>query len=199
MSTATDLRTAAPPTPAVAPRRGTGTHRPVRQDPAERRRALYHLASPVSVLTTGPEGRMHGTTASTVTLVSREPLLVGVALRAGSSFARLAAAEGRFAINVLRSEQADVARRFADSGRPDGSAQFAGLPWTADPYAHAPLIAGALAHYTCRFHSVHTAGDSELLLGYVVRATADAGLPLLSYAGGLYAGSLLPAKEDTAS
>lgn len=180
---------------AVRPR----ARRPVRQDPAQRRRALYHLASPVSVLTTGPEDRMHGTTASTVTLVSREPLLVGVVLRAGSSFARRAAAEGRFAINVLAGGQADVARRFADRARPDGSAQFAGLAWTADPYAHAPLIAGALAHYTCRFHSAHPAGDSELLLGHVVRATADEGLPLFSYAGGLYAGSLRPAKEAVAS
>ncbi|MGW8065151.1 flavin reductase family protein [Streptomyces ziwulingensis] len=178
---------------------GPRTRRPVRQDPAERRRALYHLASPVSVLTTGPESRMHGTTASTVTLVSREPLLVGVVLRAGSSFARRAAATGRFAINVLGGDQAEVARRFADSGRPDGSAQFAGLAWTADPYAQAPLIAGALAHYTCRFHSAHAAGDSELLLGHVVRARADEGLPLLSYAGRLRAGTLHPAKEAAAS
>ncbi|MET7607261.1 flavin reductase family protein [Streptomyces avermitilis] len=184
MSTATEVR---------APRR------PVRQDPAERRRALYHLASPVSVLTVGPEERLHGTTASTVTLVSREPLLVGVVLRAGSSFARLAAAEGRFAINVLSDEQAEVARHFADSGRPDGSEQFAGLAWTADSYAHAPLIAGALAHYTCRFHSAHAAGDSELLLGHVVRARTSDGLPLFSYAGGLVAGSLRPAKEAAAS
>ncbi|MFF3917278.1 flavin reductase family protein [Streptomyces sp. NPDC001852] len=177
----------------------TEVRRPVRQDPAERRRALYHLASPVSLLTTGPEDQMHGTTASTVTLVSREPLLVGVVLRAGSSFARLAAAEGRFAINVLGAEQADVARRFADSSRPDGDAAFAGLAWTADRYAHAPLVAGALAHYVCRFHSAHPAGDSELLLGHVVRATADDGIPLLSYAGGLYAGSLRSAKEAAAS
>ncbi|MBV2355213.1 flavin reductase family protein [Streptomyces sp. J2-1] len=177
----------------------TGVRRPVRQDPDERRRALYHLASPVSVLTTGPEDRMHGTTASTVTLVSRSPLLVGVVLRAGSSFARLAAAEGRYAINVLGAEQADVARRFAHSGRPDGNAAFDGLAWTSDGYAHAPLIAGALAHYVCRFHTAHTAGDSELLLGYVVRATADRGLPLFSYTGGLYAGSLRPAKEAAAS
>ncbi|MFJ9815454.1 flavin reductase family protein [Streptomyces sp. NPDC101151] len=178
----------------------TDVRRPIRQDPDERRRALYHLASPVSVLTTGPEDRMHGTTASTVTLVSRAPLLVGVVLRAGSSFARRAAAEGRFAINVLGGDQADVARRFAESGRPDGDAAFAGLAWTADRYAHAPLVAGALAHYVCRFHSAHAAGDSELLLGHVVRATADnAQLPLFSYAGGLFAGSLRPAKEAAAS
>lgn len=184
MSTVTELRSA---------------RRPVRQDPAQRRRALYHLASPVSVLTVGHEGTAHGTTASTVTLVSRVPLLVGVVLGADSSFARLAAAEGRFAINVLGGEQADVARHFADSARLVGDGQFAGLAWTADSYAHAPLIVGALAHYTCRFHSAHATGDSELLLGYVVRATAGEGPPLLSYAGGLFAGALRPVKETSAS
>lgn len=178
---------------------GPRARRPARQDPAERRRALYHLASGVSVLTTGPEERMHGTTASTVTLVSREPLLVGVVLRAGSSFARRAAAEGRFAVNVLGAGQAGVARRFADRDRPEGRAQFAGLAWTTDPYARAPLLAGALAHCICRFHSVHTAGDSELLLGHVVRARADEGHPLLSYAGRLHAGTLHLAKEAAAS
>ncbi|MFP3991450.1 flavin reductase family protein [Streptomyces sp. E11-3] len=180
----------------------TQLRRPVRQDPAERRRALYHLASPVSVLTVSHAGQLHGTTASTVTLVSREPLLVGVALRAGSSFGRLAAAEGRFVVNVLDAHQGDLARWFADSGRPDGSAQFDGMAWTADSYAHAPRLTGALAHYTCRVHSSHRAGDSEVLLGYVVRASADERPPLFSYSGGLFAGSLHPArttKETSAS
>ncbi len=184
MSTATRART-----------EPVGVRRPVRQDPAERRKALYHLASPVSVLTVGHGTQLHGTTASTVTLVSREPLLLGVVLRSGSSFARLAAAEGRFAINVLSAQQGDLARWFADSSRPDGSEQFAGLAWTADSYAHAPLLAGALAHYTCRLYGTQRTGDSELVLGHVVRATAADAAPLLSYAGGLFAGSLHPSRS----
>ncbi|MFC9429555.1 flavin reductase family protein [Streptomyces sp. NPDC056987] len=172
---------------------------PVRQDPAERRRGMYHLASPVSVLTVATEERTHGTTASTVTLVSRTPLLVGVVLRTGSSFVGLAAREGRFAINVLAGEQADVARWFADSGRPQGSEQFDGLSWQPDTYAKAPLLAGALAHYSCRFHSQQSVGDGELILGHVVRVRTADGPPLLSYAGGLYAGHLRAAPEKSAT
>jgi flavin reductase len=173
-----------------------------RQDPVERRRALYHLASPVSVLTVNDAGRLHGTTASTVTLVCREPLLLGVSLRAGSSFARLAVRAGRFAVSVLGAHQADVARWFADGSRPDGAGQFASLPCAADPYTGAPLLAGALAHYVCRVHATTALGDSEVVLGRVVRATADEGSPLLSYTGRLFAGSLCPAppsKETPAS
>jgi flavin reductase (DIM6/NTAB) family NADH-FMN oxidoreductase RutF len=171
-----------------------GARRWVRQDPAERRKALYHLASPVSVLAVSHEGQLHGTTASTVTLVSREPLLLGVCLRAGSSFGRLAVAEGRFTVSVLNSEQAALARWFADGSRPDGSEQFDGLDWTPDSYAHAPLLTGALAHYTCRVHSSHPAGDSTLLLGHVARAHPGGGAPLFSYAGDLFASTLRPAR-----
>lgn len=106
--------------------------RPARQDPAERRRALYHLASPVSVLTVNRDGHLHGTTASTVTLISKDPLLLGVCLRVGSSFAQLAKEEGRFAVNVLGAQQAELAQRFAGR-RPDGLGQFAGVQWSPAP------------------------------------------------------------------
>ncbi|WP_327067869.1 flavin reductase family protein [Kitasatospora sp. NBC_01302] len=165
--------------------------RPARQDPAERRRALYHLASPVSVLTVNRDGHLHGTTASTVTLISKDPLLLGVCLRVGSSFAQLAGEEGRFAVNVLGAQQADLAQRFA-SRRPDGGGQFAGLRWSPAPYAGAPLLAGALAHYVCRVHGTLPLGDSLVLLGRVVHATAVEDSPLLSYSGALFAGSLQP-------
>jgi flavin reductase (DIM6/NTAB) family NADH-FMN oxidoreductase RutF len=174
--------------------------RPVRQDSWARRQALYHLASPVSVLTvrTGQD-LLHGTTASTVTLVSREPLLLGVCLRAGSQFARLAVQEGRFAVNVLSAGQADLATHFATSSR-HGEGQFAGTGWSAAPYAGAPLLEGALAHYDCRVHATHPLGDGLVLVGQVVHATASPQAPLLSYTGALFAGALHPVtapKETT--
>ena len=178
---------------APAPAPGAPAARPHPQDPAERRRALYHLASPVSVLTVSHAGHLHGSTASTATLVSRDPLLLGVSLRANSVFLKLALAEGRFAANVLGAHQADLARHFASGDRPDGAGQFAGTEWTRASYGGAPLLSGALAHYTCRVHGSYPLGDSVVLLGRVVRATAGEGSPLLSYSGGLFAGSLCPA------
>jgi len=168
-------------------------------DPAERRRALRHLASPVSVLTVSHSDRLHGTTVSTVTTVSLSPLILGVCLKGGSVFAELAAAEGRFSVNVLGGTQGSVARWFADSSRPDGAEQFAGLPWHADPYGRAPLLEGALAHYTCRLVGSTVVGDHEVLLGRVVHAVTGDGDPLLSFAGGLFAGALNPVapRNDT--
>ncbi|MER8187618.1 flavin reductase family protein [Kitasatospora sp. NPDC094015] len=176
MSTAAEVRTA--PSPAQL-----------------RRRALRHLASPVSVLTVSHEGRLHGTTVSTVTTVSLTPLILGACLKSGSVLAELAVAEGRFAVNVLGGDQGPVARWFADSSRPDGARQFDGLPWTSAPYADAPLLEGSLAHYACRVTECVRVGDHEVLLGQVVHAATGEGAPLLSFAGGLFGGALQPAQD----
>ncbi|MFE9022702.1 flavin reductase family protein [Streptomyces sp. NPDC007808] len=156
-------------------------------------RPLRHLASAVSVLTVRHQGDPHGTTASSVTAVSQMPPLLGVCLRTGSTFARLAAAEGRFVVNVLDASQTAVARRFADPARPDGDEQFTDVPWSTDPYADAPLLAGALAHYSCRVFAVPRVGDHDVLLGHVTRAAVHQGVPLLSYAGDMFAGAIPPA------
>ncbi|MFJ9520395.1 flavin reductase family protein [Kitasatospora sp. NPDC101801] len=171
------------------------TAEPIRRttaDPVQRRRALRHLACPVSVLTVSHQGRLHGTTASQVTTVSQRPLIVGASLKAGSVLAELAAGAGRFGINVVGGGQSGTARWFADSSRPDGAAQFAGLDWRPARYSGAPLLDGALAHIDCRVAGRIRVGDHEVLLGRVVHATAGEGEPLLSFAGGLYVGALLP-------
>ncbi|MFF9145951.1 flavin reductase family protein [Streptomyces sp. NPDC014861] len=160
-----------------------------------RRRAVYHLAAPVAVLTVRHGDVLHGTTVSTVSTVSREPLLLGASLRRGSQFAELALAAGRYAVNVLAGDQADLARYFADGSRPGGAAQFAGLAWEPGPYAHAPLLGGALAHYTCRLAGSTSVGSQEVLIGHVTHAVSGDGDPLLSYAGGLYSGPLTPVRD----
>ncbi|WP_053084702.1 flavin reductase family protein [Streptomyces viridochromogenes] len=151
--------------------------------------AVGLLAAPVTVLTVCHDGRVHGTTVSALTTVSRTPLLLTASLREGSDLAQLALAEGRFAVNVLSGGQRAVARRFADRDRPAGAAQFEGFAWRTDRYSGAPLLDGALAHYACRVRGSFLVGDHEVLLGLVVRADAGlSGLPLLSYDGELLAG-----------
>ncbi|MEU1089963.1 flavin reductase family protein [Streptomyces sp. NPDC005576] len=159
----------------------------------QHRRALRKLAAPVSVLTVCHDGQPHGTTVSTVTTCSHEPLLLGTYLRGGSAFAGLASGAGRFVVNVLNASQADLARYFADRSRPLGYPQFAGLSWSDDPYSGAPLLEGALAAYSCRLFGRSEVGDHELLLGHVTHVSVGEGEPLLSYTGGLFAGPLSPA------
>ncbi|MER5739754.1 MULTISPECIES: flavin reductase family protein [unclassified Streptomyces] len=158
-------------------------------------RALRRLASLVSVLTAEHEGHRHGTTVSTVVRISHRPQVLGVCLKPDSVLAKLATAEGRFAVNVLSGGQGRLARHFADTSRPDGAAQFHGVDWDPAAYSGAPLFRGALAHYDCRVVGCFRVGDHELLLGAVVHAATAEGDPLLSSAGELFAGRLIPVAE----
>ncbi|WP_445518051.1 flavin reductase family protein [Streptomyces sp. NEAU-174] len=156
----------------------------------ERRRAVRHLAAAVAVVTVHHKGAVHGTTVSSLTTVSHEPLLLGVCLRPGSVFADLACAATRFTVNVLGSDQAHLARWFADRLRPKGAEQFDRLGCHEDPYTKAPRLDGALAHFSCRVSGRTPIGDHEVLLAHVLRATARGGAPLLSFAGQICGGPL---------
>ncbi|MFE2140651.1 flavin reductase family protein [Streptomyces sp. NPDC059456] len=175
--------------PAAPPATRTVELRPHRyEDADEARRALRRLASAVTVLTVdGGAGARHGTTASSVVAVSREPLILGVCLSRTSAFTRLALRAGTFSVNVLGVGQGDVAGRFADPERPSGDAQFAGLAWTTDPLSGAPLLDGSLAHLSCRLLDRHQVGDHDLLLAEVTAGVHARATPMLSFAGRLHA------------
>ncbi|WP_228386457.1 flavin reductase family protein [Streptomyces katsurahamanus] len=171
-----------PLSPAVAP----PPTRPHTESMRRRRRALRHLASAVTVVTVRNGDRLHGATVGSATLVSRNPLLLGLCLRSGSATAGLIREEGRFAVNVLAGDQASVARFFSDPNRPLGAAQFAATGWDPAPGSGAPLLRGALAHFSCRIATQVLVGDHEVLLAHVHDAVARDGKPLLSYDGNLH-------------
>lgn len=158
------------------------------QSPAEEpgavqaRQALRRLASGVTVLTVN-RGRRHGTTASAVITVSRDPLVLGVCLSPSSSFAGMVRPVGRFTVNVLAAGQAPLAQRFADPDRPLGDAQFEGLDWSTDPLTGAPLLDGCLAHLACRALDWHQVGDHDLLLAEVLGGRHATGHPMIGFAG----------------
>ncbi|WP_432124308.1 flavin reductase family protein [Streptomyces sp. C10-9-1] len=184
----------AAPSDAV-PGRPDGTEPPEYGDPVAARTALRRLTSAVTVLTVdGGGGDRHGTTASSVVAISREPLVLGVALRPGSAFVRLVLRTGTFSVNVLAAGQGEDARRFADPGRSPGDAQFASVAWRADPLSGAPLLDGALAHLSCRVVDRRPVGDHDLLLAEVTGGAPAPGAPLLGFSGRLHtAGGLRPA------
>ena len=144
-------------------------------------RTVYRLTTGVTVLTAVHGDRAHGTTASAVFAVSREPLLIGVCLRTGSAFAELAAQAGRFAVNVLSGRQAAIADWFADPDRPAGYGQFAPVDWEPDAGSGAPLLRGAVAWLACRPTVSYPGGDHNILLAEVIGGDSGPGVPLLSY------------------
>jgi flavin reductase (DIM6/NTAB) family NADH-FMN oxidoreductase RutF len=153
--------------------------------PDEFRRVLGHFATGVTVVTTWDEGNQPtGLTASAVSSVSLDPPLVLVCVsNTAHSYAAFRPG-GKFAVNVLSSEQEAVARRFASSSLA-GAAKFDGVPYHRGALG-LPILTDALAELECSIVHAYPGGDHTIFVGQVEAADGrgDAGRdPLLYYRG----------------
>lgn len=147
--------------------------------PADFRHVLGHFASGVTVVTTlDGEDRPGGLTASAFTSLSLEPPLVLVCVDHKSQTYPALLERGRFAVNILQANQAEISRRFA-STRLD---KFDAVPHRISPLG-LPLIDEALAHIECTTVNTHVEGDHTIFVGLVERASAGGGEPLVYYRG----------------
>lgn len=147
----------------------------------EFRRLLGHFATGVTIVTTGRGSRdPSGLTVSAFTSLSLDPplVLVCIAHRAQSYAALLE--NGRFAVNILRSEQEPLSQRFA-STRQD---KFDGVAHHAGPLGQ-PILDGSLASMECDVVTTLVAGDHTIFVGRVGHAEVHGGDPLV-YHGGQY-------------
>jgi flavin reductase (DIM6/NTAB) family NADH-FMN oxidoreductase RutF len=128
-------------------------------------------------------------TANWITQVSFEPPLVVLAAEVESHTRALLEASGAFAVNILGSEQRELAgqlgRTFAK--HPAKTEEFA---WRPGPETGSPILESALSWVECRVVNSLAAGDHVVFLAEVVEAGAQReGKPLtLADAGFRYAG-----------
>jgi flavin reductase (DIM6/NTAB) family NADH-FMN oxidoreductase RutF len=144
-------------------------------DPSAFRTALSQFASGVTIVTAlDADGRDVGMTVTAFSSLSLDPPLVLLCIdRAASAAPALDACE-RFVVNILASDQAALARRFAEREveRFEGVALRRGLYNVA-------LLDGALAHLECHTHERTPGGDHTILMGAVDAAHVGNGAPLL--------------------
>lgn len=147
-------------------------------DPADFRRVIGHFMSGVTVVTTSHEGERFGVTVSAVSSVSLEPPTLLVCLNRGLPTADAVAASGRFAVNILAEEHAELATQFA-TRHPDkfrGTTVFDGMSGT-------PLLGEALAHFECQVEDTITAATHTVFIGRVQAAHSNVGRPLAYFCG----------------
>src|SRR5207248_7798777 len=158
--------------------RSAGDERPA-FDQRQFRDALAQFPTGVTIVCTrAPSGRYVGFTANSFNSVSLEPpLILWTIARRSASLATFEAAE-RYAVNVLSSEQADLARRFS---RPHAD-RFAGVAHRLG-WSDAPLIDGCVAWLECRHHARHSAGDHVVFVGEVVTVERARGHALMFHQG----------------
>jgi flavin reductase (DIM6/NTAB) family NADH-FMN oxidoreductase RutF len=149
-------------------------------DDARFRDVMGHFATGVAVVTVYAQEGPAGLTTNAVTSVSLHPPLVLVCIDNGSRTLPLIRAAGRYAVNVLRAGQQDLAAVFAS--KRVAREKFEAVTHTV---AHGvPVLDEALAWMACDLEDLHAAGDHTIALGRVTHLHADHdGEPLLFFRG----------------
>ena len=133
-----------------------------RATPRSFRHALGQFATGVAVVTAATDAHRACVTINSFSSLSLDPPLVLWSLRRESGSLAAFRAASHFAVNVLSSDQVEIASRFARSTSPgqdvDGSVPGRG---------GAPLLAGVAAAFECRRHVEHDGGDHVIFVGEV--------------------------------
>jgi flavin reductase (DIM6/NTAB) family NADH-FMN oxidoreductase RutF len=143
--------------------------------PAALRDAMSRFPTGVTVVTAAGQSGPAGATANAVASLSLEPPMMLAALDLGSRTLVAVEHAGRFGINVLAGDQAEIARRF--STKDPHPEKWDGVAWSDQ--AGAPRIEGALIWVACELGETHPGGDHVVVTGLVTAVEAGEGEPLL--------------------
>jgi flavin reductase (DIM6/NTAB) family NADH-FMN oxidoreductase RutF len=126
----------------------------------------------------GPHGPA-GLTTNAVTSLSLRPPMVLVCFDNESRTLSVVREAERFAVNVLRVGQEDLAQLFAS--KRVAAAKFAAVTHSVDHGV--PVLDGALAWLACDLDALHPGGDHTIGVGTVTAMGADDGEPLVFHDG----------------
>lgn len=150
-------------------------------DPIAYRSAIGHFATGVAVVTCDGPGGPSGLTTNAVSSLSLDPLLLLVCFDNASRTLEAVRGAGRFAVNVLRAGQEELAAVFASK-----RVQVEKFEAVTHRIEHAvPVLDDALAWIACDLDELHPAGDHTIAIGAVTHVWSAPGEPepLLFYRG----------------
>jgi flavin reductase (DIM6/NTAB) family NADH-FMN oxidoreductase RutF len=125
------------------------------------REAIAHFATGVTVITTLRDGTPAGMTASAVSSLSLDPVLLLVCVSNKIATHEAIEGSGRFVVNVLGEGDDELARRFA-TPLVD---KFAGVALRPD--FELPVLEASIAHFICDVHERFPGGDHSIFTGQV--------------------------------
>jgi flavin reductase (DIM6/NTAB) family NADH-FMN oxidoreductase RutF len=146
------------------------------------RDAIGAFPTGVAVVTAaGPAGL----TTNAVASLSLDPVLLLVCFDNGSRTLPAVRETGRFGVNVLRSDQEDVAKVFAS--KRVAAAKFAEA--THELVDGVPVLEGVIAWFVCEVRDLVAGGDHTIGIGEVTSLDHDPGGEPLLFARGRYGAS----------
>lgn len=147
----------------------------------EFRRVMGEFATGVAIVTCAGESGPAGMTTNAVASLSLDPVLLLVCFDNASRTLPVVQETRRFAVNVLRSGEEDLARVFAS--KRVAREKFEAVTHTE---AHGvPVLDDALAWLICDLRDLHPGGDHTIGVGEVTQMHADeaGGDPLVFFRG----------------
>ncbi len=144
------------------------------------RDVLGRFASGVTVVTSISGGVPVGMTCQSFSSVSLDPPLVLFVPARTSRAWPLMQRAGKFCVNFLGSDQAELSNTMASRGVD----KFAEVSWTPSPQTGSPLLEGSVGYVDCTIHAAHEGGDHYVVIGRVVDlAVGEAEKPLVFFQG----------------
>ena len=149
------------------------------------RNAMRQLSGGVSVITAGKGRDISGMTVTSVSSLSVDPPSLIVSLNRESSSWPLVKRYGFFGVNILTSDQVEIAERFTGKGGLKGADRFAGAQWTTCA-SGVPLLADALAAIDCEVEDIVERHSHAIVIGRVLDVAVSARTAALAYWQGRY-------------
>ena len=149
------------------------------------RDAMRRLAGGVSVITAGRGKDISGMTVTSVSSLSVDPPALIVGINREASSWPLVKRYGFLGVNILTSDQIDIAERFTGKGGLEGVERFTGAEWTTRA-SGVPLLVGALAAIDCEVEDVVERHSHAIVIGRVLDVAVSARSAALAYWQGRY-------------
>jgi flavin reductase (DIM6/NTAB) family NADH-FMN oxidoreductase RutF len=151
-------------------------------DPRAYRSALGGFGTGVALVAARDEaGNAHGMIINSLTSVSLHPPIMLWCLANSSAAFKVFTEAPAFSLNILRSDDAEVAQRFSRKGdRVIPPEQISTME------SGAPVLTAAVASLDCRLRLRQPMGDHEVIYGDVVAYRADPGVDALGFFRGRF-------------
>ena len=146
------------------------------------RRAMRHVATGVTVVTSLRDGEPRGITVNALASVSLEPPSLLICINREARSYLFISTSRVFCVNVLAGEQRELAEHFAGKVR---DRQFDDVAYRIDATG-APVLDGTIAHFDCELAHEYQFGSHSILIGRVLSCAARPGSPLGYFNGGFH-------------
>jgi flavin reductase (DIM6/NTAB) family NADH-FMN oxidoreductase RutF len=149
------------------------------------RSAMRQLTGGVSVITAGIGWDISGMTVTSVSSLSVDPPALIVSINREASSWPLVRRYGFFGVNILTSDQIDIAERFTGKDGLKGAERFAGAHWTTR-ISGVPLLTDALAVIDCEVEDMVERHSHAIVIGRVLDVAVSTRTAALAYWQGQY-------------